>query len=166
MKALALLLVTTLAACGWHQGLISPDPNATTVAVEIFGNETGEPDVEADLAPHLSEALVNWVSLGFTNPDRADLLVRGTVTEFRRRNGIRSQDNELLEGSVRIEVRAELVRRKDGTVLRTAETGLWAEYATGTPVLNAPGLGEGPARERLYQNLADRLILELFAADE
>ena len=80
MRALALVLLSSLAACGWHQGLLSPDPNASTVAVEIFGNETSEPDVEADLAPHLSEALVNWVSLGFTNPDRADLLVRGTVT--------------------------------------------------------------------------------------
>ena len=40
MKALALVLLSSLAACGWHQGLLSPDPNASTVAVEIFGNET------------------------------------------------------------------------------------------------------------------------------
>lgn len=163
---LALVLTALLSACGWHHGLIGPDPSASTVSAELFGNTSREPDVEADFAPHLSEALINWVDLTYTSAPSADLLVRGTITNVRHRNGIRSKDNELLEGAVRIEVTGELVRRKDGKVLRTASTGLWAEYATGTPLLNAPGLGEGPARERLYQNLADRLILELFAAEE
>lgn len=166
MRAAALLLALGASACGWHQGLVAPDPGAESVGVEIFGNVSPEPGVEADLAPYLSAALVDWVALDFAAPADADLVVRGTVTEFRRRNGIRSQDNELLEGSVRIETTAQLVRRSDGAVLRTASTGLWAQYPTGTPSLNAPGVGEGPARERLYRNLADRLILELFRSEE
>lgn len=162
----ALLLLALTAACGWHRSLVGPEPTAQTVSAEIFANTSREPDVEADFAPHLSAALVDYVALTYTTPAAADLVVRGTITNVRRRDGTRSKDNELLEGSVRVEVRAELVRRKDGKVLRTASTGLWAAYATGDPALNAPGVGEGPARERLYRNLADTLILELFAADE
>lgn len=157
-------------ACGWHAGLLAPEgvPADSSVGVEIFGNTSPEPDLEADLARHLSGALVDFVALEFESPESADLIIRGALTGFTRRNGIRSQDNELLEGSVRIDVEASLVHRVSGKVLRTARQGLWADWATGTPGLSGPGIGERPARERVLQNVADRLILDLFAhpADE
>jgi len=164
VKRAALFLVVAMTACGWHQGLVVPESagDVQSIGIEIFGNETPEPDLEADFAPYLSESVVSFIDLQLRAPDRSDLVVRGTVTGFRRRNGIRSRDNELLEGSVRIEVTAELIRRSDGEVLKTASTGLWAEYPTGTPALTTPGVGEEPARARLFRNLADRLVLELF----
>ncbi len=167
MKVL-LLGLAFVASCGWHQGLVVPQGGelARTVGVEIFDNQSPEPDLEADFAGYLSEALVDYVGLTLAEPGRADLVVRGVVLDYRRRNGIRSRDNELLEGSARLEVSAELVRRSDGVVLKSAETGLRAEYPTGTPTLTSPGVGELPARARLFRNLADRLILELFSESE
>jgi hypothetical protein len=135
---------------------------ARTISLEIFGNLSPEPDLEADFAPYLSAAVLDDLDLELAAPGHGDLVLRGTVLDFRRKNGIRSRDNQLLEGSVRIEVSAELVRRSDGLVLKSAQTGLWAEYATGTPALTTPGVGEEPARARLFKNLADRLVLELF----
>lgn len=168
MKRLLAAALLGLASCGWHQGLVAPDsaPDARTIGIQIFGNETLEPGLEADLSKHLSQAVVDYVQLDLAPPGSADLLVRGTVTNFRRRDGIRSEINELLEGSVRVELTAELVHRRDNRVLNQVETGLWAEYATGTPALNSPGIGEGPARQRLLQNLATRLVLELFDETE
>lgn len=161
---LRLLALALVASCGWHQGLLAPEaaPHARTIGIKIFGNETMQPDVEADFAPHMSAAVLDYVQMDLAAPQSSDLVIRGTVIEFRRRNGIRSEDNELLEGSVRVEVTAELVTRLDQTVLATAQTGLWAEYATGTVALSSPGIGEDPALQRLYRNLADRLVLELF----
>ncbi len=138
-------------------------PANSTVGVEIFGNTSPEPGLEADFARHLSGALIDFVALRFEAPDKADLIIRGELSDYRRRNGIRSQDNQLLEGSVRIEVHADLIARSTGRVLASASQGLWADWATGTPGLQAPGIGEYQARERVMQNVADRLILDLFA---
>jgi len=167
VKGLVLGLVL-LTSCGWHQGLLVPagGEEARSVGVAIFDNQSLEPDLEADFAGYLSAAVADYVNLTLESPEHADLVVRGVVLDYRRRNGIRSRDNELLEGSARLEVSAELVRRSDGRVLRTAQTGLWAEYPTGTPALTTPGVGELPARERLFRNLADRLILELFSTGD
>lgn len=158
------VLLLAVAACGWHQGLVVPESagEVHSIGIEIFGNESPEPDLEADFAPFLSRAVSDYLDLDLVSPSRGDLVIRGTVINFRRRNGIRSSDNQLLEGSVRVEVTAELVRRADGEVLESASTGLWAEYPTGTPALTTPGVGEEPARARLFKNLADRLVLELF----
>ncbi|MFT4711210.1 MAG: hypothetical protein ACI9D0_001054 [Bacteroidia bacterium] len=165
--AALVLLATAASSCGWHAGLLAPThfegvTEDATIGVEIFGNETPEPGLEADFAPYISGALVDFVAMDFEAADRADLIVKGTLTRYRRRNGIRSQDNQLLEGSVRIEVTAELILRSTGEALATANQGLWADWATGTPGLGAPGIGEIQARERLLQNLADRLVLDLF----
>jgi hypothetical protein len=164
---LASLACTALLAtsCGWHAGLLAPPgaPADATIGVEIFGNTSPEPGLEADFASHLSGALVDFVAMKYDSPERADLVIRGELTSYRRRNGIRSQDNKLLEGSVRIEATAELILRITGEVLASANQGLWADWATGTPGLGAPDQGEFHARERVLQNLADRLVLDLFA---
>lgn len=162
------LLACAASSCGWHAGLLAPThlegvTEDATIGVEIFGNETPEPGLEADFAPYLSGAVVDLVAMGFESAERADLVVKGTLNRYQRRNGIRSQDNQLLEGSVRIDVAAALILRSTGETLATANQGLWADWATGTPGLGAPGLGEFQARERLLQNLADRLVLDLFA---
>lgn len=161
---LLLVLLAQLSSCGWHAGLLAPPgmPDNTSVGVEIFGNTTPEPGLEADFSRHISGALVDFVALPYAAPDAADLVVRGELKNYRRRNGIRSDDNELLEGSVRIDVQAHLVVRQTGQVLASASQGLWADWALGTPELTAPGSGEYQARERVLQNLADRLVLDLF----
>ncbi len=107
---------------------------------------------------------MDWVDLDLVTPSAADLVVRGRVLDLRRQGGVRSKDNELLESTTRIEVAAELVRASDGTVLASATSGLWADWAIGGPGLAGPGLGEDRARSRLLANLADRLVLDLFAS--
>mgnify|MGYP000736829811 CR=1 FL=1 len=163
LGALAALL--TLGGCGWHQGYLAPPgaEEARTIGIQPFGNDSPEPGLEADLAPHLSEAVVDWVDLELVRPGRADLLVRGKVLDLRRQGGVRSEDNELLESITRIEVAAELVRTSDDTVLATATGGLWGDWAIGGAALSGPGQGEDQARERVLANLADRLVLDLFA---
>ena len=168
-RALAPALGAALAmaaGCGWNQGYLATPgaPDATTVGVELFDNESPEPGLEARLAPHLSEALVDWVGLDLETPGRADLVIRGTVLDLRRRGGVRSKDNELLGASTRIEVSASLERRSDGEILATTTSGLWADWAVGGAALSGPGLGEDRARDRLLGNLADRIVLDLFAA--
>lgn len=157
---LALALLGGLASCGWHYGKLAA-PGASSVGVEIFALEESGllvpvRDLEADVHAELSRVVSDRVGLRLVSAAQADLVLRGKLTNYRRRNGVRSKDNELLETGVRVAVEAELVRRVDGQVLARAQSAQWSGYAI-------DGLGgEAAARERALHNVCERLVLELF----
>jgi len=159
--ALPALLLTTLGcwlgSCGWHVGALAPE-GARTVGVEVF--TTNERVLERDVAPALHRELARAASdlsgLRLARADEADLVVRGNVEDYRRRSGIRSPDNDLVETGLRITVTAELYDRRTKRVVRRAPARLWSGYA-----LTGPG-DETAARERSLRHLAETLTLGLF----
>ncbi|MFT5289009.1 MAG: hypothetical protein ACI82F_001068 [Planctomycetota bacterium] len=146
-----------LASCGWNAGGLAPE-NAATVGVEVFW--TNEKVLERDLEPalqrELSRAVIDLSGLSLARASQADLVVRGKIQEYRRRGGIRSQDNQLLESAVRLLVEAELYDRRLDRVIRTAPGRIWSGYA-----LVEPG-EESQAKERALRHLAETLTLTLF----
>jgi len=155
LSPLALLLTLLGASCGWHAGLELP-PGANNLGLEYFDNLTPEPDLEAELALELSEFLASHLEAPLVAPDRADLVVRGTLLRFRRRGGARSRKNELLEVGVRVDATAELVQRSSGTVLARSTSGIWSSFTT------EDAFGEFEARQRALRYVAETLLLELF----
>jgi Lipopolysaccharide-assembly len=114
---LAALLLAGLGAagCGYSTGLRMPEVQGSptrSLAIEFFENRTPEKDLERDLQQALSRAAIDLVDAPLVSPDRADLVLRGTVVRFQRRSGIRSSDNQLLESGIRIEIRGTLWRRR------------------------------------------------------
>ena len=103
------LALAWLASCGYRTGMVLPETQ-DAVAIEFFGNESKERDVEMELHASLTDAMNRMVAAELVTLDRADLVLRGTMEEYARRGGIRSPDNELLETGVRIGVEARLVR--------------------------------------------------------
>jgi hypothetical protein len=163
VAALAATLVSLLAAaCGYSTGFTLE--GSPTVGVEIFGNESQQRDIEAELHGYLTEAVERLVAARVVAPERADLVVRGHVYDYSRRTGIRSQDNVLLETGVHVGVQARLVRRRtagaaDGereVVLRHITVGDDRGYLT------SDARGELDARARALRNIADRIVLDLF----
>jgi hypothetical protein len=153
----SLVLCGVLATgCGWHAGL--PSGTGQSVGVEVFGATRNV--LERDLEPRLHDALSRSVSDHLRAPlaaaDRADLVVRGEIHEYRRRSGVRDRDNRLLESGVRISLRAVLVDRRRGVELRSVERNVWSGYIIG------PEETELEARDRALRHLADTIVLDLF----
>jgi hypothetical protein len=171
MRGAALSAVALLATgCGYRTGLVLPELDRT-VGVEFFGNESMEPDVERDLQSRVTDALDRMVHATLVSPSDADLVVRGTILGYRTRGGIRSTENKLLESGLTITVEAQLVRRTrnpDGTPVERVLGQDVFQSDSGYRVQNAEGVDLGRdgldrARDRVLRNIADRIVLELFA---
>jgi len=180
-------LFALASGCGYTAGLRVP-PGIDSVGVEVFGNDGRLRDLEIDLQEALSESTRRLVDAPLVDPGQADLVLRGRIVEYRKRGGIRSTDNELLEDGVRISVEVQLVRRFPQSVVASGpepdRTGLepsprddrntLPSTAPNERVLRpmratqefgfrlAEPNGEALARERTLLNLADRIVLDLF----
>ena len=154
----ALLAALPCGACGWHAGLGRPG-DARTIAVEAAQREGTvlERGLEPLLTDALSEAVGDWVDLPLVAPAEADLVGRGELLEYRRRGGVRTTENQLVETAVFVRARAELLDRRKGSVLGEAvQAQEWSGYSL-DDVTN-----EDAARDRAMRHVAVSLILELF----
>ncbi|NOT30249.1 MAG: hypothetical protein HOP15_07365 [Planctomycetes bacterium] len=149
-------------ACGWHAGLGTP-AGARSVSVEVVRREGKvlERGLEPLLTDALSEAVVDWVDLPLLAPAQADLVVRGELLEYRRRGGVRTPDNQLIESAVLIRARAELYDRRRGkTVGAPAQAQEWSGYTLDDTA------SEDAARDRALRHVAVALVLQLFEPSE
>ncbi|MEO2164498.1 MAG: LPS assembly lipoprotein LptE [bacterium] len=148
--------MTALTGCGYTTGL-TLGPDYHSVGLEIFGNDTPEPDLELSLHRALTQATRNMLDAQLVDPDRSQLVVRGRLTRFQRRAGLRSADNVWMEGGVWITAEAELLDRRRDVVLVGP---VRAEANVGYTRTNREA--EPNARQRALNNLAERLVLDLF----
>ncbi len=145
-------------ACGWHAGLQAPS-GARSVGVEAVRRDGTmlERGLEPLLTDALSEAVVDWVDLPLVAPGEADLVVRGELLEYRRRGGVRTPDNQLVETAVFVRARATLYDRSRGAPAgEPALAQEWSGYALDDPN------NEDAARDRAIRHVAAELILKLF----
>ncbi|MBL8862109.1 MAG: hypothetical protein JNK02_08860 [Planctomycetes bacterium] len=159
--ALALgLCALTAGGCGYSTGLRVAD-RIGSVGVTFFQNSTLERDVERPLQDALTASVRSLTDVPIADHGSAEVLLRGTILEYRRRGGIRSTDNELLETGLLLEAEAGLYdRRSDRPLGPQRRARVWVGY-----VLDDPS-GEAQARDRAIRHVADELVLELFAGLE
>jgi hypothetical protein len=159
---LALTAGLLLGACGWHTGLSAP-AGARTVSIEFAANETRLPDLEVDLTDALYRAVLDRLDLAVVAYGEADLVLDARLVDLRRRGGVRDEDARLLEGGVILGVEVDLRDRRSGAVLQTSRRRLSSGYVVGPGLSPATAPGEPLARTRVLHNLADGVILDLFA---
>jgi hypothetical protein len=159
MCLLALLGVAA-SSCGYNAGLRVSEKHES-VGLEFFGNETYERDLERPLYDEMSRAIRDLTDITIESPTRAEIVIRGTVKVFQRRNGVRNPENQLLETGIYVSADATLIDRKSGRALGApAHAGTWVGY-----VLDQPE-NEEEARNRVLKHIADQLVLDLFAPVE
>jgi len=189
-SALAVLvLALAVGSCGYSTGFRVPE-GVQTVGVEVFGNDSRLRDLELELQDALVRSTSRLVHAPIVDPSEADLVLRGRIVEYRRRGGIRSPENVLLETGVRIVVDVQLVRRFPQSAVapgpepdRSDQPPSPSDDRISMPTtapnervlrpmratqefgyrLAEPN-GEALARERTLTNLADRIVLDLFGA--
>lgn len=159
----AALLAALVPACGYRAGLapsIDGVSRADTIGVAMFGNESLLPNLERELHQFASDSARRYLDMDLVSPDRADLVLRGSIQGFGRQEGARSGDNLTLETRNTITVEGELVDRRSGEVVgRTS-----FDTSVGV-VIDVPGR-EPEQRSRALAIAADRLVLELVAGVE
>ncbi|MEQ1894010.1 MAG: hypothetical protein ABL998_15825 [Planctomycetota bacterium] len=160
MRLLLAALLLALPACGWHAGLVAPE-GAESIGVEAARRAATvlERGLEPRFTDALSDAVVDWVDLELSDPAEADWVLRAEILEYRRRGGVRNQDNELIETAVFVRARAELVERRTGRRRGPVQAQEWSGYAL-EDVEN-----ELPASERALRHVAASLILDLFGGE-
>ncbi len=164
----ALLAATLLSACGYSTGFSLPE--SKSVGVAVFANDSRERNVESELHGFVTDAVERFVDSRLVSPHLADFVIDGRVVDYHRRGGIRNKSNVLLETGVRIVVVGRLVRRSNtaagaqatsegevGEVLRQVTVSDERGYLIADP------LGESQARDSALRNIAERLVLDLFA---
>ncbi|MBM3990682.1 MAG: hypothetical protein FJ298_06700 [Planctomycetes bacterium] len=155
----SVLVALAASACGYRSGYTPP--GGSSVGVAFFENVSKERDLDRDFHLPLTDSVQRIVRAPLVAPDRARYRIDGRMLDFRRRNGIRSANNSLLETGVRITVEARLERRNPDTgeleVLRRIEVQDERGYVQGDVG------GEAGARARALRNLADRVVIDLFA---
>lgn len=152
--AIAVLASLPAAGCGYSTSLRVAE-RYSSLGVEIFGNDSMERDLERPLHDEMSRALRDLSDAQLVAPSRADAVVRGRIILYNRRAGIRSEDNELLETGVRIDVEADLLVR--GQSVRKARASSAVGYIVGDPN------NELEARDRALRHLSEELVLTLLA---
>lgn len=157
-----LLLLLLLGGCGYATGRIVP-AKVQKVGVEVFENDSMLRDIEVPFHQELSRSIRDLIAVPIVAPGDADVIVRGRILDYRRRDGVRNSDNQLLETSVQILAKAELVNRHTGEIIATSTP----PYVDIGYVLNSPDIGDSPnepvARERAIVNLTEQIVLDLFA---
>ena len=154
--ALPVALALALGSCGYTTGIRA---SGRTVGVEYFGNASLERDLERPLADEISRVLRDVTDAPLVDPRQADLVVRGTILEFRRRSGVRSTENELLETGIRVYVEAELHDARAGrSISGPIREEVWVGFTLDQQD------NEREALDRALRNLAEELVLDLFSA--
>lgn len=119
--AIAFLIATLFAGCGYKLGEIRPTPmrSVRTLAVPTFKNNTYEPRVEVLLADTLIKQLQQDGTYTIVSDDKADAIVYCTLKSITRRS-LRSVQNNVLataEFEIVLEVNFQVVDRVTGFVL-------------------------------------------------
>lgn len=160
LTTLLLLGAAVAAACGYRTGLSPALPDGRTaesIGVEIFGNETLLPNIEQPLHAATSDSARRFLDLELRSPRRADLVLRGSIKDFQRREGARTPDNLFVETRDVLLIEASLVDRARGVTLGSTTV----ETVVGSAI-DVPGR-EPVQRERGLKVAADQIVLSLLA---
>jgi hypothetical protein len=157
LAMVAAVLVCIAASCGYSTGL-SVGEHSRTIGLEVFGNDSLERDIERGLYEEMSRAIRDWANAPLVAPEKADLVIRGKITAYHRRSGIRTPDNMLLETAVYIDVEAGVYQPGRQTPTRGP-----VHATSGVGYIVGPTVNEQEARDRTLRNIADKLVLDLLA---
>lgn len=160
LPTLLCLAAAWTAACGYQTGLSPALPDgqaAESIGIEIFGNETLLPNIEQPLHAATSDSARRFLDLELLSPRRADLVLRGSIKDFQRREGARTPDNLFVETRDVLLIEATLVDRARGVTLGSTTV----ETVVGSAI-DVPGR-EPIQRERGLKVAADQIVLSLLA---
>ena len=154
-RVASLVLLGTLAACGYQAGGLMEDVGVHRVFVQVVGNQTFRQRFEAPLTRRILEDLSVQSTVVPTSRDRADAVLEVDVLELQGQVLSEGGAAPIREGAILATITARLVRRTDGKVLREARISDRAEYRV--PV----GETLASAEDETVRDLARKVMLAM-----
>ena len=153
------VVVFLFSSCGYHlsgYGSSLP-PNIRTISIPVFKNSSSEPNIQRDATDAVRRAFTSDGRLKVADAKKADLIMRGTLTDYQLRAVAFNSEDSVEEYIVRIGVQIIAYNRvKRKIIFEQKFTTQWNYRATSNVV--GSQLEKFSALREAYDDLADRLV--------
>ena len=154
-----LIVALLLSSCGYHlAGYGSTLPShIRAISIPVFKNSSSEPNIQRDATDAIRRAFISDGRLKVTDTSKADLLMRGTLTNYQLRGVSFSSEDSAEEYIVRLGIQVELYdRMKKKIIFNQTFTTQW-DYRSTSSVVDSES-EKYTALKEAYGDLADRLV--------
>ena len=154
-----LVVALLLSSCGYHlagYGSTLP-PHIRAISIPVFKNSSSEPNIQRDATDAIRRAFISDGRLKVTDTSKADLLMRGTLTNYQLRGVSFSSEDSAEEYIVRLGIEVEVYDRiKKRIIFSQKFTTQW-DYRSTSSVVDSESEKQTALKEA-YDDLADRLV--------
>ena len=154
-----LVVVLVSSSCGYHlagYGLALPS-HIRAISIPVFKNSSSEPNIQRDATDAMRRAFISDGRLKVTDTSKADLVMRGKLTNYQLRGVSFSSEDSAEEYIVRLGIEVEVYDRiKKRIIFSQKFTTQW-DYRSTSSVVDSESEKQTALKEA-YDDLADRLV--------
>jgi len=154
-----LVVVLVSSSCGYHLAGYGATLHShiRAISIPVFKNSSSEPNIQRDATDAIRRAFISDGRLKVTDTSKADLLMRGTLTNYQLRGVSFSSEDSVEEYIVRLGIQVEAYDRiKKRIVFNQKFTTQW-DYRSTSSVVDSES-EKYTALKEAYDDLADRLV--------
>jgi hypothetical protein len=154
-----LIFVFLLSSCGYHLSGYGSNlpPHIRVISIPVFKNSSSEPNIERDATDAVRRAFISDGRLKVADTRKADLLMRGTLTDYQLRAVAFNSEDTAEEYIVRLGVQIEAYDRvKKKIIIDQKFTTQWG-YRSTSSVVDSESAKNTALREA-YSDFADGLV--------
>jgi outer membrane lipopolysaccharide assembly protein LptE/RlpB len=148
-----------LSSCGYHLSGYGSNlpPSISTISIPVFKNSSSEPNIQRDATEAVRRAFTSDGRLKVTDAKKADLLMRGTLTDYQLRAVAFTSEDSAEEYIVRIGVQIAAYDQIEKKIIFEQKFTTQWNYRSTSNVVDSQ-LEKYTALREAYDDLADRLV--------
>ena len=128
-----------------------------SISIPVFKNSSSEPSIQRDVTDAVRRAFISDGRLKVADTRKADLLMRGTLTDYQLRAVAFNSEDSAEEYVVRLGIQVEAYDRiKKKIIFNQKFTTQW-DYRSTSSVVDSDS-AKHTALKEAYADLADRLV--------
>ena len=146
-------------SCGYHlagYGSTLP-PHIRAISIPVFKNSSSEPNIQRNATDAIRRAFISDGRLKVTDTSKADLLMRGTLTNYQLRGVSFSSEDSAEEYIVRLGIQVEAYDRIKKKIFFKQKFATQWDYRVTSSVVDSES-ARFTALKEAYDDLADQLV--------
>ncbi|MEE9395075.1 MAG: LPS assembly lipoprotein LptE [Planctomycetota bacterium] len=150
-SALLILVVGSTVGCGYSSKSLLP-AGATSIAIEIFENDTFYREIEFDLTREIASEFRRRTHYSIASRSRADLIMTGRIVDVRRPTLVESDNDFVSEQGVIVSAEVVLTDPRTGLIVETFRASRRTEFVV------ERGENLNSAFAEVVEELAERIV--------
>ena len=154
-----LVVVLVSSSCGYHlagYGSTLP-PHIRAISIPVLKNSSSEPNIQRDATDAIRRAFISDGRLKVADTRKADLVMRGTLTDYHLRPVATTSEDSAEEYVVRLGVQVEAYDQIKKKIIFNQKVPTQWDYRATSSVVDSD-LAKYRALKEAYADLADRLV--------